>query len=98
MADRLIAPLGKHRKPKAPVVSPNIEYIEASYSSNDISSLATLLREREVNTVISTITILGEQTRDAQLSLIRAAILANEKLGPTKRFVPSEFGYVNVER
>jgi len=43
--------------------------------------------------VISTITI-GERTREAQMNLIRAAIEASDV---TKRFIPSEFGYVNVE-
>ena len=47
--------------------------------------------------MISTITI-NERTSEAQVNLIRAAIKANEKEeGVMEWFVPSEFGYVNVE-
>lgn len=69
------------------------EYVRVDYSAANIDGLASLLRERQVTTVISTITI-SEETRGAQMNLIRAAVKASDV---TKRFIPSEFGYVNVK-
>lgn len=69
------------------------EYVRVDYSDANIDGLASLLREHQVKTVISTI-IISEQTCGAQMNLIRAAVKANDV---TKRFIPSEFGFVNVK-
>jgi hypothetical protein len=76
-----------------PVDDKGTEYVRVDYSAANIDGLASVLRQRQVQTVISTITI-NEQTIGAQMNLIRAAVKANDV---TKRFIPSEFGYVNVK-
>lgn len=82
--------------------APGTEYVKADYSTANIDRLTELLVRHQVQTVISTITI-NEGTSDAQMNLIRAAIKAKEDDGGgggggvMEWFVPSEFGYVNVE-
>lgn len=66
--------------------------MRVQYGGEHIDELADTLREQQVHTVISTINIVSDETSGAQLSLIKAAI----KSGVTRRFVPSEYGFINV--
>ncbi|KAH7118216.1 hypothetical protein B0J13DRAFT_613120 [Dactylonectria estremocensis] len=79
---------GKHeyvilsRKPQA---DPHV--IAVDYS--DVQGLRDILEKENVHTVISTMGLYTPAHHRSQMSLIEAAELA----GPTKRFIPSEFGF-----
>ncbi|KAI8668084.1 NmrA domain-containing protein [Fusarium keratoplasticum] len=64
-------------------------FIKVDY--NDTASLSRCLEENEVEAVISTINLQDEAASNAQLSLIEAAGASKT----TKRFIPSEFAFVN---
>ncbi|GME49632.1 hypothetical protein A1O9_00362 [Neofusicoccum parvum] len=60
--------------------------VEVNY--NDVESLKDILEKHNIDTVISTISILGEREGNGQINLIKAAA----KSSVTKRFAPSEWG------
>ncbi|KAI8723005.1 NmrA domain-containing protein [Fusarium sp. LHS14.1] len=90
---RTIAATGKHevsvlsRQHKETDPRDSILVLAADYSNPE--SIADVLRSNGTEVVISTIGILFEDTRRAQMNLIEGA----EKSGTVKRFAPSEFAY-----
>lgn len=60
---------------------------------SDVGAVAQVLRGNNIDTVISTIGILFEDTHQAQMHLIDAAVQS----GTVKRFAPSEFAIDYVE-
>ncbi|KAH6690214.1 hypothetical protein BKA61DRAFT_625670 [Leptodontidium sp. MPI-SDFR-AT-0119] len=68
--------------------APNVKYLKVDYSN--IDSIVTLLEAKNIDTVLSAITMESSTTSHAQLNLISAA----ENSTVTKRFIPSEFGVI----
>ncbi|KAF6809278.1 hypothetical protein CMUS01_13717 [Colletotrichum musicola] len=64
----------------------------AKVDYDDVEGLKQLLESENVETVISTISILSAAQSQAQLNLIAAA----DSSSSTRRFVPSEFGTMNA--
>ncbi|KAJ6161358.1 hypothetical protein N7470_004754 [Penicillium chermesinum] len=60
---------------------------------NDIPSMARVLEDVHVDTIVSAIGLVSDETSQAQLNLIEAA----EKSRTTKRFIPSEFSFIQTE-
>ncbi|KAL4752094.1 hypothetical protein BDW72DRAFT_202655 [Aspergillus terricola var. indicus] len=65
--------------------------VEVNYAN--IPSLTQILNEHKVHTIISAISLYGEEDSKAQLSLIQAA----EDAAETRRFIPSEYSFVQTE-
>ncbi|KAL6408098.1 nmrA-like family protein [Ilyonectria robusta] len=65
------------------------EFIQVDYSN--VTSVAKALEDHNIDTVISTINLRSGPAGQSQLNLISAA----EKSTKTKRFVPSEFGFIS---
>ncbi|KAL4977588.1 pyridoxal phosphate-dependent transferase [Aspergillus desertorum] len=65
--------------------------VEVDYTN--IPALTQILNERKVHTIISAISLYGEEDSQAQLNLIRAA----EDAAETRRFVPSEYSFIQTE-
>ncbi|KAL4741111.1 pyridoxal phosphate-dependent transferase [Aspergillus similis] len=65
--------------------------VEVDYAN--IPSLTQILNEHKVHTIISAISLYGEEDSEAQLNLIRAA----EDAAETRRFIPSEYSFVQTE-
>ncbi|KAL4739983.1 hypothetical protein BDV11DRAFT_169615 [Aspergillus similis] len=63
-----------------------IPLLIADYSN--VGSLTNLLESNKIDTVISAVSLIDDDTSNAQLNLIEAA----ERSSSTKRFIPSEFG------
>lgn len=62
--------------------------VEVDYSN--IQNIRKILEKEEIHVVISTIGVYTESHHRSQLNLIEAADLS----AVTKRFIPSEFGFV----
>ncbi|KAJ5142939.1 uncharacterized protein N7515_001726 [Penicillium bovifimosum] len=60
---------------------------------DDIPSMTHKLEQHNVHTIISAIGLLSDETSQSQLNLIEAA----EKSASTKRFIPSEYSFVQTE-
>lgn len=60
---------------------------------DDIPSLVQVLQQHAIHTIISAIGIFDDATSRSQLNLIQAA----EKSSVTKRFVPSEFSFIQTK-
>ncbi|KAL4819612.1 pyridoxal phosphate-dependent transferase [Aspergillus spinulosporus] len=73
-----------------PILS-RAKQVEVDYAN--IPSLTQILNEHKVHTIISAISLYGEEDSEAQLNLIRAA----ENAAETKRFIPSEYSFVQTE-
>ncbi|KAH6883543.1 hypothetical protein B0T10DRAFT_411002, partial [Thelonectria olida] len=79
---------GKHdyvilsRKPQSDPHNVAVDY-------SDVQGLRDVLEKENVHTVISTMGLYTPAHHQSQMNLIEAAELA----GPTKRFIPSEFGF-----
>ncbi|KAM0208117.1 hypothetical protein ACHAQI_007126 [Fusarium lateritium] len=56
---------------------------------NDVASVATFLKQHDVDVVISALSLFTEEVGQAQMNLIQAAIDSNA----VKRFMPSEFAF-----
>lgn len=65
-----------------------VPYVQVDY--DDIPALAEQLEKHEVQTVICTIGMLGDDCSEAQLNLIKAA----DRARTVQRFITSEFGYM----
>ncbi|KAL4902933.1 hypothetical protein BDW74DRAFT_169207 [Aspergillus multicolor] len=65
--------------------------VEVNYK--DISSLTQILTAHKVHTIISAISLYSDEDSQAQLNLIRAA----EDAPSTKRFMPSEYSFIQTE-
>lgn len=59
----------------------------------DIPSVLNVLQEHGVDTIISAIGISSDETSQAQLNLIHAA----EQSEVTKRFIPSEYSFIQTK-
>ncbi|EGE05310.1 hypothetical protein TEQG_04465 [Trichophyton equinum CBS 127.97] len=68
-----------------------VEQVEVDY--NDISSLAASLEKHNIDTVICAIGMISPEAGQSQVNLIQAA----EKSSVTKRFIPSEYSFVQSE-
>ncbi|KAL4994674.1 pyridoxal phosphate-dependent transferase [Aspergillus recurvatus] len=73
-----------------PILS-RAEQVEVDY--RNIPSLTQILNEHKVHTIISAISLYGTEDSQAQLNLIRAA----EDAAETRRFIPSEYSFVQTE-
>lgn len=63
-------------------------YVQVDYE--DIPALVQKLEEHQVQTVICTIGMLGDDCSESQINLIKAADQAHT----VQRFITSEFGYM----
>lgn len=70
--------------------SQNIQNVQINYE--DIPSMARVLERHNVHTIISAIGLVSDETSQSQLNLIEAA----EKSASTKRFIPSEYSFVQT--
>lgn len=59
---------------------------------DDVSSMSKTLKVHNVHTIISAIGLISDKTSQSQLNLIDAA----EKSTTTKRFMPSEFSFIQT--
>ncbi|OQE39051.1 hypothetical protein PENCOP_c007G02323 [Penicillium coprophilum] len=78
------------RSGKQDFASQNIQNVQINY--DDIPSMAHELERHDVHTIISTIGLTSDETSQSQLNLIEAA----EKSRSTKRFIPSEYSFVQT--
>ncbi|CEJ55394.1 hypothetical protein PMG11_01655 [Penicillium brasilianum] len=68
----------------------NIQHVQIDYS--DIPSMTAELERHHVHTIISAIGLVSDETSQSQLNLIEAAELSSS----TKRFIPSEFSFIQT--
>lgn len=59
---------------------------------DDVQSIAKTLESHKVHTIISAIGLISDETSQSQLNLIDAAELS----AATKRFIPSEFSFIQT--
>ncbi|KAJ5170503.1 uncharacterized protein N7500_003286 [Penicillium coprophilum] len=78
------------RSGKQDSASQNIQNVQINY--DDIPSMVHELERHDVHTIISTIGLTSDETSQSQLNLIEAA----EKSRSTKRFIPSEYSFVQT--
>ncbi|EAW14289.1 uncharacterized protein ACLA_073240 [Aspergillus clavatus NRRL 1] len=67
------------------------QHVKVDY--NDITSLIQTLEQHAIHTIISAIGIFDDSTSQSQLNLIHAA----EKSTTTKRFIPSEYSFIQTK-
>ncbi|KAL4868699.1 hypothetical protein BDV12DRAFT_185747 [Aspergillus spectabilis] len=65
--------------------------VEVDYTN--IASLAQTLEEHKIDTIISAISLYSEGDSTSQLNLIKAA----GQTGSTRRFIPSEYSFIQTE-
>ncbi|KAF3386454.1 hypothetical protein F1880_000160 [Penicillium rolfsii] len=68
----------------------NVQIVQIDYS--DIPSMTAELERHNVHTIISAIGLVSNETSQSQLNLIEAA----EKSNSTKRFIPSEYSFIQT--
>ncbi|KAI9375480.1 hypothetical protein BJX61DRAFT_493882 [Aspergillus egyptiacus] len=68
-----------------------VKQLEVDYAN--VGSLTKTLEEHKIDTVISTISLYSEEDSTSQLNLIKAAAEATT----TKRFIPSEYSFIQTE-
>ncbi|OQD64471.1 hypothetical protein PENPOL_c007G08988 [Penicillium polonicum] len=78
------------RSVKPDLSSQNIQNVQINYE--DIPSMARVLERHNVHTIVSAIGLVSDETSQSQLNLIEAA----EKSASTKRFIPSEYSFVQT--
>ncbi|KAJ5964465.1 uncharacterized protein N7479_004341 [Penicillium vulpinum] len=78
------------RSVKQESASQNIQNVQINY--NDVPSMAHELERHNIHTIISAIGLISDETSQSQLNLIEAA----EKSASTKRFIPSEYSFVQT--
>ncbi|KAJ5824253.1 hypothetical protein N7447_006593 [Penicillium robsamsonii] len=71
--------------------SQNIQNVQINY--DDIPSMAHELERHNIHTIISAIGLVSDETSQSQLNLIEAAEMA----ASTKRFIPSEYSFVQTK-
>lgn len=71
-------------------LSQKVQNVQVDY--NDVVSMTHALERHKIHTVISTIGLFSDETSQSQLNLIDAA----EKSASTKRFIPSEFSFIQT--
>ncbi|OGM51146.1 nmrA-like family protein [Aspergillus bombycis] len=77
--------------PKSDPLLDQIQQVQVGY--NDSTALARTLDQHGVHTVISAIGIVSDETSQSQLTLINAAAQSSA----TKRFIPSEYSFIQTE-
>ncbi|KAJ5473381.1 hypothetical protein N7475_002947 [Penicillium sp. IBT 31633x] len=70
--------------------SEKVQILQINY--DDIPSMAHELERHNIHTIISAIGLVSDETSQSQLNLIEAA----EKSASTKRFIPSEYSFVQT--
>ncbi|CAI7660393.1 unnamed protein product [Penicillium palitans] len=78
------------RSVKQDLSSQHIQNVQINYQ--DIPSMARVLEQHNIHTIISAIGLVSDETSQSQLNLIEAA----EKSASTKRFIPSEYSFVQT--
>ncbi|OQE80460.1 hypothetical protein PENNAL_c0046G00074 [Penicillium nalgiovense] len=78
------------RSVKQDFASQNIQNVQISY--DDIPSMARALEQHNIHTIISAIGLVSDEASQSQLNLIEAA----EKSASTKRFIPSEYSFIQT--
>ncbi|KAJ5108939.1 hypothetical protein N7456_005614 [Penicillium angulare] len=78
------------RQPTVDMLYPGIPVVQINY--DDVSSMAKALENHNVHTIISAIGLLSDETSQSQLNLIEAA----EESTVTKRFIPSEYSFIQT--
>ncbi|GFF33484.1 isoflavone reductase homolog P3 [Aspergillus udagawae] len=78
-------------EPRTDLVSDRTRQVQVDY--NDIPSLVQVLEQHAIHTIISAIGIFDATTSQSQLNLIQAAEISNV----TKRFVPSEYSFIQTK-
>lgn len=69
----------------------HVQHVQIDYK--DIPSMINELEHHKVQTIISTIGLISDETSQSQLNLIEAA----EQAQSTQRFIPSEFSFIQTE-
>ncbi|PYI07711.1 NAD(P)-binding protein [Aspergillus sclerotiicarbonarius CBS 121057] len=77
--------------PKEDLVLSKTQQIQVNY--DDVDSIAQTLEKHAIHTIISAIGIYSDETSKCQLNLIHAA----ERSSATKRFVPSEYSFIQTK-
>jgi hypothetical protein len=72
--------------------SQNVQNVQINY--HDIPSMAHELEQHKIHTIISTIGLVSDETSQSQLNLIEAA----KKSVSTKRFIPSEYSFIQTAK
>ncbi|KAJ5696520.1 hypothetical protein N7536_006932 [Penicillium majusculum] len=78
------------RSVKQDLSSQKIQNVQINYE--DIPSMACVLERHNIHTIISAIGLVSDETSQSQLNLIEAA----EKSASTKRFIPSEYSFIQT--
>ncbi|KAF4762481.1 hypothetical protein HAV15_007231 [Penicillium sp. str.  len=78
------------RSVKQDLSSQKIQNVQINYE--DIPSMARVLERHNIHTIISAIGLVSDETSQSQLNLIEAA----EKSESTKRFIPSEYSFIQT--
>lgn len=68
----------------------NVQHVQIDYS--DIPFMTVALERHNVHTIISAIGLVSDVTSQSQLNLIEAA----ERSSSTKRFIPSEYSFIQT--
>ncbi|KAF3492215.1 uncharacterized protein GIQ15_01732 [Arthroderma uncinatum] len=79
------------RESKSTPLLDQVKQVQIDY--NNVSSIAAELEKHDVDTVICTIGLISPEAGQAQVNLIQAA----DKSATTKRFIPSEYSFVQSE-
>ncbi|KAK2873347.1 hypothetical protein FQN49_002421 [Arthroderma sp. PD_2] len=79
------------RESKSTPLLDQVKQVQIDY--NDVSSIADQLEKHDVHTVICAIGLVSPEAGQAQVNLIQAA----EQSAATKRFIPSEYSFVQSE-
>ncbi|KAJ5273483.1 hypothetical protein N7478_008608 [Penicillium angulare] len=78
------------RQPTVDSSFPGVQVVQINY--DDVSSMANTLENYNIHTIISAIGLLSDETSQSQLNLIDAA----EQSPATKRFIPSEYSFIQT--
>lgn len=70
--------------------SARFQRVQVDY--DDIPAMTRMLEELKVDTIISAIGLVSDEISQSQLNLIEAA----DKSSATKRFIPSEFSFIQT--
>lgn len=72
--------------------SDKVKNVQIDY--DDVASMTHALEQHKIHTIISAIGLVSDETSRSQLNLIDAA----EKSASTKRFIPSEYSFIQTAK
>lgn len=72
--------------------SDKVKNVQIDY--DDVASMTHALEQHKLHTIISAIGLVSDETSRSQLNLIDAA----EKSASTKRFIPSEYSFIQTAK